>query len=288
MNKSKAVVILFLIFINLKFEFVYQQAGFNSSKNKIIEFPSKLKLYLSPNQVDSFIQAKQIFDNIKTSNDLYSFYKNILPPLYDFILKGVKKSNPEVVTTGDNSPAEIWRSISDYLQMIEVGALCSECEFVPITNIKPFLQKAATTAGLEDDKYFEFLVALYGESTKDSIVYEQAGNINNYYSMDGCDFCAFSTLGDGKYYTIIIAYNKALNVGNLFKTEIQQYFNFLQWEHTHYGESKINVLKEIDKIILNCKLEPDKVKIIKAARNKINLGRNIQFNCKRKQCKYDY
>ena len=169
-------------------------------------------------------------------------------------------------------------------------AECGECSVEAIVNIAPFIQLAAKTKGVCDDAYFKLLKLMYyKESIGDSIIFEGGGNISNWMTMDGCDFCSYSELGGGAIVKMYQQRDKVNACGNLFKEKSTNYSRYFQPEdsETHYGYSKDSVIAELNKILTSVKLSAEERKSLEGTLKKIKSGVGIQFNCKNSSCTYN-
>jgi hypothetical protein len=256
-----------------------------------VPFPDHLKKYLTKNQVDSFELAAKQYYNIKSSADLAEFYNKTLPPLFEFINQGIRKSNPEVIYSGDDSPMKEWNVFKEYLPCIVVECLCSECSTEPVVNLIPLFEKARQTPENDDDKYFKLAVEMYRyDVDNDSIIYDGGGNIATWFTMNGCDFCSYNNLGENIIYKLLKLSEVSMEAGKNFDEHTKLYRSWIMPEkyEMHYGGTKKEVLSEITKILKDCKLNEEERKHIMEAQSNIKTNEAVQFNCKSGDCKYEF
>jgi hypothetical protein len=253
-------------------------------------FPEHLKKYLTKKQVDSFELAANQFHNIKSSTGLAEFYNKTLPSLFEFINQGIRKSNPEIVYSGDNAPEKEWNVFQKYMPYIVVECLCSECSTEPIVNLVPLYKKAKQTPENDDDKYFTLAIEMYYiDNENESIIYDNGGNIRTWRTMDGCDFCSYSNLGENIVYKLLKLSEELLTSGKNFEENTQNYRNrIMPAKETHYGVTKKEVLVEIAKILKDCKLNEEERKQVVEVQSNIKTNKKVQFNCKNEACTYEY
>lgn len=255
-----------------------------------IPFPEHLKKYLTDKQVDSFELAANQYYNIKSSANLAEFYNKTLPALFEFINQGIRKSNPEVEYSGDDAPMAEWNVFQEYMPCIVVECLCGECSTEPIVNLMPLNEKAKQTPESDDDKYFNLAIEMYRFDTgNDSVIYDGGGNIATWYTMDGCDFCSYSNLGENIIYKLLKLSDESLAAGKNFEENTRYYRNrIMPAKNTHYGVTKKEVLAEIAKILKECKLNEEERKQIMETQLDIKNNKEVQFNCKNGACTYEY
>jgi hypothetical protein len=253
-------------------------------------FPEHLKKYLTARQVDSFEYAARQYQNIRSSRDLADFYLNSLPPIFDIIRNGIQKSHPDIIFAGDDTPVKEWNVFQTYMPYIRVECLCSECSTEPLINLKPLYEKAMETPETDDDRYFKLAVEMYSaDAENDSVIYEQGGNINTWFTMDGGDFSSYSNLGNGNIIKLLKLSEKSLESGKIFEEKTLNCRNFfMPVNNMHYGSSKKEVLAEIEKILKECKLNEDERKQVQEAKSNILSNSQVQFNCRNGKCKYEY
>lgn len=246
--------------------------------------------YCKKGTLQNFLMAKTWMDTCSSDYSLAFLYRFVHDSLIPAVNEGITVSHPEVIYSADDRPMQTWSELPNWFPLIAVDLLCSECSVDAIVNIAPFIKLAIKTKGKRDDAYFDLLRQMYfSENFSDSIIYEMGGNISNWRTMDGCDFCSYSELGGGAILKMYQLRDNANASGNLFKEEIMRYSGCFQPDafDNHYGYSKEEVIGEINKIQKTIKLTDDERKALELTLQKVKAGTGIQFNCKNEGCTYD-
>lgn len=262
-----------------------------------VEFPAEkehsdsLNAWLFEEDVKLLNQAVKDFENIKTATELADFYNNTVPKIQQVIYGALQISNPEVMYAGDDAPVESWKFLRDYMPFIGVELMCSECDAEPLTNIYPFIEKAEETSDSTDDMFFKTLKLIFYEDYYDGdFLWDGGGNSGNWKTMDGCDFCSYSNLGNRQIYQILEALVNVQKATKLFDKRINELKSnaFLHLSDYHYAGTHEDVLAELNDI---AKLElteegkkevDDALKFLKEKKN------DIQYNCENGNCEYNY
>jgi hypothetical protein len=252
-------------------------------------FETLMKNFLTPEQTKAFNDAKNLYNKISTAAEMAQFYVKIVPELQKYVQEGMQKSDPDVTMAGESGPAERWKNIHLFLPCFESVLLCSECSSEAILNIVPLIEKAKNTPENFDDLYFDALKLMYNtEPEEKATIYDGGGNIATWFTMDGCDFCSYSNLGDGTVLNILQALDNAGAVSELFKEKIEQKRGMIMPHEyqKNYGYSKEEVEKELKQILQSVKLTSEEKtnveKALKSLKSKV-----VQFNCKKGGCTYD-
>ena len=251
----------------------------------------KLNQYLLAEDVLYLEEAKKEFANIKSSTDLANFYNVTIPRIKIIIYAGIQISNPNIMYAGDDAPVITWFFLHDYMPYISVELLCSECDSEPLTNILPFIEAAFLTPEKDDDIFFETLeIVFYNTWMNEEVIWDGGGNLGNWHTMDGCDFCSYSNLGSGQIYKILENIQKTQEAGNNFNERLEtlKYRTLSPIRSSHYAGTKEEVIDEINKIMNNIKLTDVEIFDIKEARSKIKTDNTIQYNCEDGGCEYDW
>lgn len=254
------------------------------------EMQAFLEAFVTPNQVRIFMEALDKYPAIDSDAKMADFYMQDIDTMIRAINNGMWKSHPHVEYAGDSEPADDWAWISNFMPYIITECPCSECESAAFINIVELETKANKTTGKIDDTFFETLFAYFGIPGDDhALVY--AGNTNNWFTMDGCDFCNFNNLGNGNYTNMInktIATEKLTDrLDDILEGLVQ---SALYVEHeTHFGSSKEDVLNEINSLLLlqeNTKFDLSNLEKLKTRIT--TAGEDIQYNCASQTCEYDF
>ncbi|MFH0894840.1 MAG: hypothetical protein V2A54_10440 [Bacteroidota bacterium] len=245
--------------------------------------------YCKKGSLQNFLLAKSMMDTCSTDYTLAFLYHFVHDSLIPAVNEGIRVSHPEVIYSADDRPMQTWSELPLWFPLLTVDLLCGECSVEAMVNISPFLKLAKKTKGKSDDAYFDLLkLMFYKESIGDSIIYERGGNISNFMTMDGCDFCSYSELGGGAILKMYQFRDKANASGSLFKSDIIMYSGFFRPNNydKHYGYSKVQVTEELTKILKTIKLTPEERNDIEKALQTVKTGKGIQFECKSGGCTY--
>ena len=261
-----------------------------NDKSADVSMEDTIKTYCKSGTLENFRLAKAVMDTCSHENTLAWLYNFIHDSLINAVNEGIRKSHPEVIYSADDRPMATWSELPKYFPLIVVDLLCGECSVEAMVNIAPFIKIAAKTKGESDDAYFELLrLMYYSEGIGDTLIFEGGGNINNWMTMDGCDFCSYSELGSGAILKMFQQREKVMGLGNLFKEKSKNYSGFFEPNKydTHFGYSKEAVTTELSKILKTIILTVEERKNLEETLQKIKSGVGIQFNCKNGGCKYD-
>jgi hypothetical protein len=249
------------------------------------EFPKNLRKYLSKKEVAKFIEARKYYLKIKSSKEVAHFYSVILPELYGYIEKGIRRSHPEVYLANDNTPAATWEIITNYLPMIRMDYMCSECGVAPVTNVLEILKLAKRTPEKEDDNYCYLLIKMYELDLGDRplVVYETGGN---WYTIQNW-VCGYINLGSGLHLELLKLSDKCLASGTSFTESIlRQREFFFPSGHLFWGTEE-EVRKELNAIEKQVKLTEEEKAKIKELKDTKEKDKEAQYDCKTGECKID-
>ena len=291
----KTQISIFILFsFILSFANVYAQ---DAKTDKYISVDAEqnvsdlLNEYLLSEDVLFLEEAKTEFSNIKSSTDLANFYNITIPKIHEIIYRGIAVSNPDVMYAGDSEPVETWAFFNNYMPYIAIEVMCSECDAGPYTNVVPLMEVAFNTPQKDDDAFFEIIEIIfwtdgYGRET----VWDGGGNLGDWHTMDGCDFCSYSNLGSGNLIDILTHIQEAKEAGNNFDERLAQLkSNTLSYMYAdHYAGSKKEVLDEINKILNRIELSEDEILEINDNKTRIETNTEIQYNCEDGGCEYDW
>ena len=292
----KAIINYFILFF-LIFSFANINAQSDAKTDKYIsidtekDISDKLNKFLFAESVLFLDEAKKEFNKIESSADLAKFYNITIPKIYKIIYKGIDVSNPEVEYAGDDAPVKTWAFFSKYMPFIRITLMCSECDAGPHTNTVPLIEIALQTNEKDDDIFFETLEIIFGDSEFGrEIIWDGGGNLGNWHTMDGCDFCSYSNLGSGTIFQILSGIQSAKKAGNNFTKRLDElkYRALSHMNSDNYASTKTKVLDEIKKILNEIELTDDEITGINDNKKRIETSSKIQFNCQAGGCKYDF
>jgi hypothetical protein len=251
------------------------------------EFPKSLRKYLAKKEIDEFIEARKYYLKIKSSKELAYFYSVILPKLYGYIVKGIRRSHPEVYLANDDTPADTWKVITNYLPMIRMDYMCSECSVEPVTDVLEILKLAKKTSEKDDDNYCYLLIKMYEFDTGDRtpVVYETLG-AGNWFTIQNW-VCGYINLGNGLHLELLKLSDKCLASGTSFtESVLRQREYFFPSGHLFWGTEE-EVMEELKTIEKEVKLtDEEKLKILELKDTKKEV-KEAQYDCKTGNCKID-
>ncbi len=246
-----------------------------------------LKAFITENQVKIFMSALEKYPKIKNDSVLAQFYLNDVDSMISAINSGMIKSHPHVVTSGDSEPADDWSWISNFVPYLHTECSCGECSSEAHANIDELLKKAKSTVGEKDDAFFEAMFAFFG-TPESNLNLVWAGNKTNWYTMDGCDFCSYSNLGNGGHTKMIQKTIAVERLTDMFDEILKQYISFTtDLSNMHYGSPKDDVLKEISELIPYKDSTKFDLSKLEKAKTHIETNKEIQYNCAKGNCEYE-
>jgi len=247
----------------------------------------KLKMMFTPNQIAFFEKVKKYYAEIKTPEQMEMFYTRTL----DTVMVIIERQKQALTPSDYSADVEnelYWTWFQEYMPYIQIALYCSECSVGPVKDIAPLLKKAQETESDIDDKFFDALADIFPHETNDEILVA-AGNNFATYVMDGCDFCSYSTLGEGIMLKSLKKIQQLQSETNLFKSQLEYMFSMMLPTSTdnHYGVPKAKVINELEQIIKSIQLSEDNMQSVQKVLKDIKTKKDIQFNCKEDQCEYD-
>lgn len=166
-------------------------------------------------------------------------------------------------------------------------AECTEPYFgLVIKDLVPIAEK---TDGDDDNKYFKLIVDFYTEEWEPT-------SMNAKWFEATWDYGGSSKLGDGIHLNFMLTTDKLIAEKNIFEQWILGYredcfSDMTRWKSFQYGKEKI--LKEIDKVFKQVKLDPSQIDQLKARKKELNefiendkTGYGLQLNCETGDCIY--
>jgi hypothetical protein len=150
-------------------------------------------------------------------------------------------------------------------------------------NFALLYDKAKSTIGTNDDKYFKLMLETYGEEGHVSTLY------SNYF-RGMWDYGGGSLLGSGQHAKILKTLEAIQKQTNIFNTEIVTIREAIMIdikEHTAYMNTPEKIITEIEDIIQSVKLTNDeKYELEKRKSEFLNNDNKIQTDCEHKNCDY--
>ena len=197
-----------------------------------------LRQFIAANRAESIMRSMKLYEKINTDKALINFYKNDLKIITSAILDGMQKSHPDIEYSGDDTQAIAWAWISDYLPL-RTACLCSECSSEAYTYLPDLVKKSKSTSGNLDDELFRLLSMYYADYDN---TWENIG-----YGNDGCDYCGYSTFGNGEHIKLFKEINLVAKKTQFLDEELNKLIALMvDFGGTAFKSSQADILKEID------------------------------------------
>lgn len=268
------------------------------------------KLYLGDSLTAEVMALHKMFDQVKSAESMRDYYARMIDlksklsyKLSDKmqsdafrkkILAQVDKAKLQVEYFDEYSTVldEI-RTQLDKLKKYYHGikpscvAECTEPYFDLV--LKDLIPIANKTEGDDDNKFFNLIAEYYHEEWEPS-------SMNAKWFQATWDYGGSSKLGDGFHLGFMLATDKLMAEKNIFEQWILGYredcfSDMTRWKSFQYGKEKI--LKEIDKVFKQVKLDPSQIDQLKARKKELNefiendkTGYGLQLNCENGDCIY--
>ena len=265
------------------------QVTFTKAQQKFHD--DTLVKFMTSDEIQLIKRAMIFRDSIKTPEDMFVYYTNILPELSWKINDAMYNSFPEVLYSGDDEPARGWRSISKFIPELYTDCPCSECTSMAYINLTGMQKLANKTKGEEDDYFFILQTEVYDgnfiDETFDKEEEEEEeeeeepilhGHGGGFYISDHCDVCSFMSFGNDFHYRM---YEFILtHKWNIFKDEVNQlytrdYFNKDQMVFYYDKEDVIVELHDLQTL----QLPGEYMKIINKILSQVQSNKNVYFGC---------
>ncbi|MBN1251305.1 MAG: hypothetical protein JXR51_08015 [Bacteroidales bacterium] len=268
-----------IIFENINTE--KDVAEIDSKDNVITESEAfeKIKEYLSEENQDFFKQAKNNFNNFKTSQNIADYYFNTIPKMKSIIEKVISQNAKPDPDYWEN--IEQWEFFSIYIPEIElqVGDGFIDVGY-HLSNLRT---KAKETPEKDDDLFFDVL-----NKTIFDLEHFWYNGRNNWTEI--CDYsCSINKLGSDEniFHETFKAIDKALNESDKFSEKLisikEEMISSIE-NAVLFVKSKQNALNELSKIIENIKLSPKELNQLKEIHNNIEKNKNLKFNSNCNDC----
>ncbi len=159
-------------------------------------------------------------------------------------------------------------------------AECTEPYFNLV--IADLLPTAKKTEGEDDDKYFDLIAEYYHKDFEPT-------SMNAKWFEATWDYGGSSKLGDGFHLGFLLATDKLMKEKNIFEEWILGYredcfSDMTRWKSYQYGKEKL--LKEINKVFKQVKLDESQLEQLKARKKELDefiendkTGYGLQLNC---------
>ena len=229
----------------------------------VTSYEDSLLRYFTPEQVPVVKQARAEFNQLKTSAEMAHYYFTTLPVILDILYKQIQVSDPNVYS-GDDAPSKHWQWFESYYPTVYFSVNCSECSYEPYAAISRIAEKADSTMGKDDEAFFA--LAFLGE--QDS------------YKLVDCDFCAASTLGEGRNSEMLKLIEQTGTAQTLFSNKIREYrAEALSVNSDFYYYDKKKVLAEVDLMLKSKILTAEERATLKEFRDSVAADKAGQFGC---------
>lgn len=268
------------------------------------------KLYLGDSLTAEVMALHHLFDRVTTDKqmrDYYSFLSDLKIRLsYKLsdkmqedgfrkkVLAQVDKSKlqaeyfDEYSTVLDEMRAQL-EKLGKYYHGMKASCVaeCTEPYFELV--LKDLIPVAEKTEGDDDNKYFDLVAEYYHEEWEPS-------SMNAKWFQATWDYGGSSKLGDGFHLGFMLATDKLMAEKNIFEQWILSYredcfSDMTRWKSFQYSKDKI--LKEIDKVFKQVKLDKSQMEQLKARKKELNefiendkTGYGLQLNCENEDCIY--
>lgn len=234
----------------------------------LIDLKSKLSYKLSDKLQDDSFRKKILaqVDKAKLQAEYFDEYSTVLDEMREQLSK-----------------------LQNYFHGIKPSCVaeCTEPYFdLVIKDLVPIAEK---TEGDDDNKYFKLLSDFYAEEWEPT-------SMNAKWFEATWDYGGSSKLGDGIHLNFMLATDKLIAEKNIFEQWILGYredcfSDMTRWKSYQYGKEKI--LKEIDKVFKQVKLDNSQLEQLKARKKELNefiendkTGYGLQLNCENGGCIY--
>jgi len=201
------------------------------------------------------------YKGITSATDLAYFYQVLLRDTIQPLVERQFRAGCPHADYGSFADDD-WDWIGEVLPYIGTKVTCHHlndvsvsCAHIAPISLLPLRDAAANTPQLEDDLFFDALIAIHtGTDPGQMVGFEVFDGQDNYHTRQnvGCDSCTIGMLGDGHRSEIISKLAQAARSRKLFNkaftTDLNHLLGGLQQEHYHY--SKAAVLHELDDIII--------------------------------------
>lgn len=246
------------------------------------DFQEELAASFTNEQLTMLKNVETEFKQIKNAKDLANFYRQSLPDLVSLINKKVKKYDPEASNT--ENMVNKWRWISDYLPYITVETMCADCEAETYIVINPLRDKAEITPEIDDNLFFDALLATYQQEKQlDKVIIQPNAT---WVVKVGCESCNADILGSGKHVKTLKILEKAKQT-TVFLPEVEQlWIETTPKVSNNYYYAKEEVLDELEQILTTVNLSNREKERLKNIRYLLNTNKTTQFDCQKGNCQF--
>lgn len=239
-----------------------------SCEEQVAEWDEQLNTNFTPEQGSFMRQARLEFCDIGTAAQLAAFYFNTMDSVVEVVNKQIALITP-TETSGDDSPDATWSWLPSFFPVYYGSVDCSECTYDTKISMGPFVEKAKATPEPEDDLFFEAAALMP----------------DNWYTLEGCDFCAASNMGDGIRVQILDALASANAARPAFGKKMDEFLAHATSTDTFdntFSRTKEEVLKELDAMIKHRVITTEQKNALKELRG--TLSEAGQYDCATKNC----
>ncbi|MCU0451801.1 MAG: hypothetical protein MUC97_18460 [Bernardetiaceae bacterium] len=253
-----------------------------------------LKKMLTPGEIAVVKQLRLDFLNARTAAQVARVYAQADTVSRLVEAKNEQMAGPDGVNYADM--ATKWHWLPQVLPFMRAEWLCSECQTTAYVNVTDLVAKAQTTPEAADDQFAALLMAAYqrpelAEGTDKNFV--PAGHLGNWSTIDGCDVCGYSNLGNGQITRILQLAAQAKAAGPEFQAKIDELVDIaVPFEgQLFFGSPQAEVLKELETVLALPLLNQAQRDRLGKLKTNLKVGKAdgmaIQFNCKTGNCTYN-
>jgi len=255
-------------------------------KNRTLKQTELLKKHFGSREVAFLEKSNEIFDQIKTSQELALFYLNTLDSCKDIIFDRIHFGTDE-----DQDQIELmekWDWFRDLYPYLTVELLCQDCQCDAYTYLPPLVEKAKNTPSSDDDLFFELLYLAYVDAQigDKSALDGPGNNYQHWFVQTDCEACGCSPLGNYNIAEVLEKTSQVQTKAPAFTEKIIAIRSeaFPSITDKYFCYSKKEVLEELAYIRTNITLSEVEKKSIVELEKQIKSNTSFFFDCLENNC----